>query len=94
MAFALPYHAIAVKRARKGTLLGSANESTEKFCPLKVALAAIPAFFANRKVRLWSPAHSSPSTNASLGNRRCREQDQDTPLSYSYIGRAFQFPSG
>ena len=48
------YRVPAAKRARKGTLLGGANEAAEKFGPLKVVLGAIPAVFANRKVRRYS----------------------------------------
>ena len=53
---ALSYRDPAAKRARKGTLLGDANEAAEKFGPLKVVLGAIPAVFANRKVRQYSLA--------------------------------------
>ena len=49
---ALAYRAPVAKRARKDTLLKDGGGSTEKFGPLKVALGAIPALYANREVRL------------------------------------------
>ena len=48
-----------MKRARKSTILGGevtsvgvATEAAGRFSPLKTALGAIPAIYANRKVRL------------------------------------------
>ena len=83
MVFAPSYRVPVAKRARKGTLLGGANEATEKFDPLKVVLAAIPALFANREVRLYSPVRNPTLTNTFLEGRHRRKQDRGPPLSCS-----------
>ena len=67
---ALIYRVPAAKRARSATLLGG-EVATERFGPLKVVLGAIPALYANREVRLVSPALSSPLVNAFPGNCCC-----------------------
>ena len=57
------YNVLVTKTARKGTLLGNANEAKEKFGPLKVVLGTIPAVYANREVRSKPPSHNSPLTS-------------------------------
>ena len=71
---ALIYRVPAAKRARSATLLGG-EAVTERFGPLKVVLGAIPALYANREVRLVSPAPSSSPVNAFSGNHCCEQQD-------------------
>ena len=71
---ALIYHAPVAKRAQKGTLLAGAEDRTEKFGPLKVALGAIIAYCANREVGLPSPTQYSPFTTTPPGIRRGGEQ--------------------
>jgi hypothetical protein len=83
----------AAKRARKNTVFGGANEAAEKFGPLKAILGTIPALFANREVRPYSPTWDLSLTNISLGVRSRRKQDQPPPLSCSDVRRAFQFAS-
>ena len=57
MAMTAPFNRAPVaKRPRRRTLLVGAKEAAEKFGPLKVVLEAIPASYANRKVRLELPA--------------------------------------
>ena len=70
MASALIYRALAEKKTHENTLLGGAKGSTEKFGPLKAVLGKISGLFADRTVRLQSPAESRPLTE-SLGIR-CR----------------------
>jgi hypothetical protein len=49
-------HSAAVESTPNSAVLGSANEDTEGFGPLKVTLQAIPTVFANREfVRSRSP---------------------------------------
>ena len=55
-----------MKRARERSFLGDSIEATKKFSPFKDVLGALPAFFANREVRLSSPAHNSPLTDTSF----------------------------
>ena len=50
--FAFIHDVAVAKRARRGTLLGGAQDDTEKFGPLKVVLGAIPALYANHEVCL------------------------------------------
>ena len=71
---ALIYRVPVAKRARRATMLGG-EASTERFGPLKVVLGAIAALYANREVRLVSPAPSSRLMNAFPGNRCCDQQD-------------------
>ena len=53
----------------------ASEAATESFGPLKAVLGAILAHYANREVRLVSPAPSSPLVNAFPGNRCCDQQD-------------------
>ena len=71
---ALIYRVPVEKRARSATLLGG-EAVPERFGPLKAVLGAILAHYANREVRLVSPAPSSPSVNAFSGNSYCDQQD-------------------
>ena len=71
---ALIYRVPAAKRARSATLLGG-EAATESFGPLKAVLGAVLAHYANREVRLVSPAPSSPLVNAFPGNHYCDQQD-------------------
>ena len=61
------------KRARRGTLLGGAQDDTEKFGPLKVVLGAIPALYANHEVRLKPHARNFHFTKTLPGNRYCEQ---------------------
>ena len=88
------YRLPVAKRARKGTLLGGANEAAEKFSPLKVALGSIPAIFANREVRLHPPGRNHPLTQTFLGNCHRGKQDREPPLTGSRVGRTFWFAPG
>ena len=88
----LIYRVPVAKRARRATLLGG-EAATERFGPLKVVLGAIPALHANRKVRLVSPAPSSPLMNAFPGSCCHEQQDREPPLAHSHARRAFQFAS-
>ena len=90
---ALAYRAPVAKRARKGTLLEGVGGNGEKFGPLKVALGAIPALYANREVRLKLSAQASPLTNTLAEDHRCEQQDRKHPLACSFFGRMFQFTS-
>ena len=56
MASAHVDHAPVAKKTHEHTLLGGAKSNTEKFGPLKVVLEKIRALFADRTVRLQSPA--------------------------------------
>ena len=67
---ALIYRVPAAKRARRAS-----EAATESLGPLKAVLGAILAHYANREVRLVSPAPSSPLVNAFPGNRYCDQQD-------------------
>ena len=58
--YTLSYRVLAAKRARKGSLLGGANEDAEKFGSLKAVLESIPAVFANRQVCLFFYSEFSP----------------------------------
>ena len=49
-------HAPVAKKTHENTLLGGAKSNTEKFGPLKVVLENIRVLFADRTVRLLSPA--------------------------------------
>jgi hypothetical protein len=60
MVFTPIYRAIDAVKSHANTLPDAAESNAEKFGPLKVVLGKIPALFANRTVRLWSPAYSSP----------------------------------
>ena len=90
---ALAYRAPAAKRARKGTLLEGAGDNTEKFCPLKVVLGAIPALCANHEVRLKLSVLPSPLTNMLAEDRCYEQQDRKPPLACSFFGRTFQLTS-
>ena len=92
MASALIYRALVAKKAHEHALLGGAKGTTEKFGPLKVVLEKIHALFADRTVRLQSPAQSSPLTQFS-GNLRRGEQDCNPPLTHNRIGGLFRFTS-
>ena len=50
------YHALVAKKTRESTLLRGAKSNTGKFGPLKEVLEKIRALFADRTVRLRSPA--------------------------------------
>ena len=63
---ALIYRVPVAKRARRAS-----EAATESFGPLKAVLGAVLAHYANREVRLVSPAPSSPLVNAFPGNRCC-----------------------
>ena len=91
-ASALVYHALVAKKTHEHTLLGGAKSNTEKFGPLKVVLEKILALFADRTVRLQTPAQSSPLTQFS-GSRCCGKQDYNPPLIRSHIGGLFRFAS-
>ena len=56
IASALVYRALVARKTQEHTLLGGAKSNTEKFGPLKVVLEKICALFADRTVRLQSPA--------------------------------------
>ena len=75
MLLAFVHDVPATKRARRVTLLGGAQDDTEKFGPLKVVLGAIPALYANDEVRLKTRAQRLPFTNTLPGNCRCGQQD-------------------
>ena len=70
----LPLITIVGKRARRGTLLESVNEATEKFGSLKVILGSVLAAHANREVRSFLPSWTS-SFNTFLGDRRLRKKN-------------------
>ena len=55
-ASALVHHAPVAKKTHEHTLVEGAKSNTEKFGPLKVVLEKIRALFADRTVRLQSPA--------------------------------------
>ena len=62
------------ERARRGTLLGGAQDDTEKFGPLKVVLGTIIALYANHhEVRLKPRAQHFPFTNTLPGNCCCEQ---------------------
>ena len=56
---ALTHDVQVVKRARTRTLLRGVEGDAEKFGPLKVALGAIHALYANHEVRLNPQSTSS-----------------------------------
>ena len=91
-ASALIYRALVAGKTNKHALLGGAKSNTEKFGPLKVVLEKICALFADRTVRLQSPAQSSPLTRFP-GIRCRREQGCNPPLTHSRIGGLFRFAS-
>ena len=90
---ALAYRALAAKRDRRGTFLEDVGGNAEKFGPLKVALGAIPALYANREVRLKLSAQASPLTNTLVKGHRCEQQDRKPPLARRFFGRTLQFTS-
>ena len=55
-ASALIYNALVAKKIHEDTLLRGTKSNTQKFGPLKVVLEKIRALFADRTVRLLSPA--------------------------------------
>ena len=78
---------VTAEKTRDSALLGSADEETEGFAPLKAALQAIPAVFADREsVRSQSSCGTSPLTSTFLGNRRCENQDRYPPPTDSNDG--------
>ena len=92
MVLALMYHATDTEKTHENALPEGAKSNTEKFGPLKVVLGTIPALFADRTVRLWSLAYSSPLTQFS--GIRCRgQQGCKPPLAYNGIGGTFRFAS-
>ena len=93
MPLALAYRAQVTKRALKGTLLEDVGGDTEKFGPLKVALGAIPALYANREVRLKLSAQASLLTNTPTEDHRREQQDRKHSLARSFFGGTFQLTS-
>ena len=91
-ASALIHHALVSKKTHEHTLVEGAASNTEKFGPLKVVLEKIRALFADRTVRLQSPAQSSPLTQFS-GSHYCGKQDYNPPLIRSRIGGSLRFAS-
>ena len=53
---ALIYRALVARKTHEHTLLLGTKSNTEKFGPLKVVLEKIHELFADRTVRLQSPA--------------------------------------
>ena len=53
---ALIYRALVARETHEHTLLRGTKSNTEKFGPLKVVLEKIRELFADRTVRLQSPA--------------------------------------
>ena len=72
---AFAHDAPVAEKARRGTLLGGAQNDAEKFGPLKVVLGAIPAIYANHEVRLKPRAQRFPFTNTLPGHCCCGQQD-------------------
>ena len=92
IASALVYHALVAKKTHEHTLLGGAKSNMEKFGPLKVVLEKIRALFADRTVRLRSPAKDSPLTRFS-GSHYRGKQGCKPPLTHSCIGGLFRVAS-
>jgi hypothetical protein len=91
MVLAPIYHVPVAKRVREGTLLGGTEGAVEHLGPVKVSLEGIPTACADREVRLQPPIQNSPLTNPFSGNYPCDKRGRALSLTYSCVGRPFQF---